>query len=225
VESGLQLGRTDSTCLWGIALFVTGHNVRRLLDCGTIYVDGTFRTAPHPYVQMITIHGLYRGVVIPLCFSLVSGKTVGQYRQILQHIAGRIRTVCHRRWRPVTVVCDFEIALITALQTELPRTRIRGCYFHYTQSLWRKVAALGLASRYRSNSSRGRRMRKVIQKVMALGFLPSLLVARAFQVVYHGYDGYFIGGRKLLCFRWAVSQFVSFFLSVIAAFNQLCIRQ
>jgi len=31
--------------------------------------------------------------------------------------------------------CDFEISLITAVETELPGAQIRCCYFHFTQSL------------------------------------------------------------------------------------------
>jgi transposase-like protein len=52
------------------------------------------------------------------------------------------------------IVCDFEIGLMTALETELPRSRICACYFHYTQALWRKVANLGLVAQYRGSTAR-----------------------------------------------------------------------
>jgi FLYWCH zinc finger domain len=74
---------------WGIAVFVTDRNVRFLGECDTIFVNGTFRIAPRPYHQLLTIHGLYRGTVVPLCFSLLSGKTVGHYRQVLAHEAAK----------------------------------------------------------------------------------------------------------------------------------------
>ena len=38
-------------------------------------------------------------------------------------------------WRPQYAITDFEIALITAFETEFPRSRIEGCYFHYSQSM------------------------------------------------------------------------------------------
>jgi hypothetical protein len=168
---------------WGVMIFMTTANTRLLSTCDTIFIDGTFRTAPHPYYQLVTIHALHRGVVIPTCFCLLSGKSIGHYRQLLSHISIRVRRVTRRRWNPQNVICDFELALITALQTELPGCRIRGCYFHFTQSLWRKVASLGLVTQYRRNSRHGRKIRKIIQKIMAIGYLPSLLTARAFQVV------------------------------------------
>jgi hypothetical protein len=167
---------------WGLAVFMTNKDCKLLLQCDTVFIDGTFRTAPHPYTQLLTVHGLFRGSVVPLCFSLVCGKTTAQYRQIFQHIIHRVRTVCHRRWAPATVICDFEIGLITALETELPSTRIRGCYFHYTQSLWRKVSSLGLVKHYRGNGRRSREIKKIVQKLMSIGYLPSLVIARAFQV-------------------------------------------
>jgi hypothetical protein len=174
---------------WGVVTFMTRENAKILIQCDTVFVDGTFRTAPHPYVQLITIHGLFRGVVVPLVFSLVSGKNTGQYRQILQHISNQVTALFNRQWRPVNIVCDFEVALITALETELPRSRIRACYFHFTQSLLRKAASLGLTNQYRGS----RRVRKIVQKMMAIGFLPSLLVSRAFQVY-----GYLLLNRAFL---------------------------
>jgi len=56
--------------------------------------------------------------------------------------------------------------------TELPNVEVCACYFHYCQSLWRKVADVGLASVYRDHSN----VRKLIRKVMAAAFLPLALV-------------------------------------------------
>lgn len=168
---------------WGLAVFMTNGNARLLSQCETVFLDGTFRTAPHPYKQLVTVHGLLRGTVFPFCFSLLSGKTVGLYRQLLIHVKQRVRQLCHRNWRPANAVCDFEMALVTAIETELPNTRVRGCYFHFTQSLWRRISILGLVTQYRDrNSTRGRRLRKIVQKLMSLGFLPPMIIARVFQV-------------------------------------------
>lgn len=53
-------------------------------QCEILYIDGTFKTAPQPFMQLVTISGLYRDCAIPLVFALVTGKTVGHYRGILQ---------------------------------------------------------------------------------------------------------------------------------------------
>ena len=37
---------------WGIAVFATDRSLRILSKCSTIFVDGTFRSAPKPYYQL-----------------------------------------------------------------------------------------------------------------------------------------------------------------------------
>jgi len=55
-----------------------------LSQCQVLYIDGTFKTSPTPYKQIVTVNGLYKEHVVPLVFALSSGKEVGHYRQILQ---------------------------------------------------------------------------------------------------------------------------------------------
>lgn len=64
------------------------------------------------------------------------------------------------------------MSIVIAVNTELPNAEVCACYFHYCQSLWRKVADVGLASVYRDHSN----VRKLIRKVMAAAFLPLALV-------------------------------------------------
>ncbi|KRX82926.1 hypothetical protein T06_6259 [Trichinella sp. T6] len=46
--------------------------------------------------------------------------------------------------QPQTVICDFETALIPALQGTFPGVNIQGCYFHFCQAVLRKVTNLGM---------------------------------------------------------------------------------
>jgi len=164
---------------WGIAVFATRANFRTLGRCETIYIDGTFKTCPEPYTQFVTIHGKYQGQVFTLCMCLLTGRTVGHYRQLLQHVKERIRNATGHRLRPTRVICDFENALMIALETELVNTQICGCYFHFCQSLWRKIQELGLARAY----IRRRRVRQLLRKIMALGHLPVAIVRQNFFVL------------------------------------------
>jgi hypothetical protein len=131
----------------GIFLFVTPENLEGLSRCTDVYMDGTFRTCPRRYSQFFTVHGKYRNRVILFVSCLVTGKNIGQYRQILQTLKLKIRQLTGHRWRPVRVICDFEQSLIT----DLLRVHLSGCYFHFTKVLWRNVQSLGLARPYRQN--------------------------------------------------------------------------
>lgn len=161
---------------WGISVFATRENYISLSRCDIIYIDGTFKTCPEPYSQFVTIHGKRLGRVFNFAMCLSTGKTIGQYRQLFQHVKDKIRQITGRRWRPAKVICDFEVALISALETELPHTTVCGCYFHFCQSLWRKIQELGLSRPYR----RSRRVQRLLRKVMALGYLPIALLRQNF---------------------------------------------
>ncbi|KAK1942776.1 hypothetical protein P3T76_005413 [Phytophthora citrophthora] len=45
---------------------------------------------------------------------------------------------------PVDVVCDFESALINAIQEHYPSTRLIGCLFHFKQACRRKMKEYAL---------------------------------------------------------------------------------
>ncbi|XP_064648761.1 uncharacterized protein LOC135500972 [Lineus longissimus] len=163
----------------GIALFAPDANLTALQQCREIYMDGTFRCCPRPYVQFFTIIGRYRGWIVPLVTVLMANRNIGCYRQVLTAVKRQVRLITHRRWQPQIVICDFEQALINAVETELPNADVRGCYFHFTQNLWRRVQELGLAVPYRRN----RRLRKCIRKVMSLGYLPMPIMQMNFNLL------------------------------------------
>lgn len=164
---------------WGIAVFSTKVMLKVLNEVTCLFIDGTFRTAPRPYVQMVTILADYHGFVTPLAFCLLDGKTVGHYRQILQAIKRCVSRVTGHQLQPKKVICDFEKGLMLAVETEFPLTRIRGCYFHFTQSLWRHIQELGLAGSYRQHEQ----LRRFVRRVMAIAFLPLLLVRQNFLIL------------------------------------------
>jgi hypothetical protein len=89
--------------------------------------------------------------VFTLVMCLMTGKTVVQYWQVIQHLKQRVRHVSGHRWRPDITICDFEQGLKLAIETELPNTMI-------------KIQELGLARQYRQ----GRRLRKTLRKIMTI---------------------------------------------------------
>ncbi|KRX52806.1 hypothetical protein T09_8939 [Trichinella sp. T9] len=49
---------------------------------------------------------------------------------------------------PAKFVCDFETALIPAIQGNFPNTQVQGCFFHFCQAVLRQVGRLGLRNDY-----------------------------------------------------------------------------
>lgn len=164
---------------WGIAVFTTDENLRVLRQCSTVFIDGTFRSCPAPYTQFVTLHGLYFGRALPLVMCLMEGRQVGQYRQLLQHVKRQVRQVTGHRFRPRRFVCDFERAILLTIQTEVPTATVCACYFHFCQSIWRHVQQLGLHRAYH----RRRAVKRLIRKIMAIGFVPLPLVRNSFRAL------------------------------------------
>lgn len=164
---------------WGILIFGTNRNIRLLLRADAIFADGTFRTCPHPYRQMYTIHVKILDHVFCAVTCLMVNSNIGSYRAILQILKDKVRNVTGERWAPNIVVLDFEQAAIVAFETEFPGIDVNGCYFHLNQSLWRGVQRLGLVHAYRNN----RQVERCVKKLMALGFLPLVLVRMNFNIL------------------------------------------
>ena len=69
---------------------------------------------------------------------------------------------------PATVTVDFEIGLMAAILDEFPATILHGCYFHFTQAIWRKVQFFGLVQQYKDNDE----VMTVCRQLMAQPFIP-----------------------------------------------------
>ena len=54
--------------------------------------------------------------------------------------------------------------MINTVQQIFPEARIRGCLFHYSQAVWRKVQNLGLTVRYRED----REINRLVRRASAL---------------------------------------------------------
>ena len=74
------------------------------------------------------------------------------------------RLLCDVRFSPDEIMTDFELALVQSLELEFPGARIHGCYFHFSQCLWRKVQRLGLVEEYKEDTA----IRRFIQKSAAI---------------------------------------------------------
>ena len=107
-----------------------------------------------------------------LATAFLSDKTIGSYRQVFQVVNDEIHNLTGNNWIPTNCIADFELAIITAFETEFPNCNIYGCFFHYCKSIWRHIKGLGLMRGYRQDN----RLKRCLKKIMSLGFLPLALL-------------------------------------------------
>lgn len=62
-----------------ILVFGTPKNFELLSTAKMWFMDGTFKVTPSLFYQVYTVHGMYRGAVIPLLYSLLPNKRKETY--------------------------------------------------------------------------------------------------------------------------------------------------
>lgn len=70
----------------------------------------------------------------------------------------------------MSILVDFERASKKAIEEAFPNAKIYGCYFHFSQCLFRKLQKLGLKTLYENNLV----FRKKIKFLKALAFIPEI---------------------------------------------------
>ncbi|KRX71640.1 hypothetical protein T06_133 [Trichinella sp. T6] len=76
------------------------------------------------YQQMFALHVLMRGKLLTVIYYLIVRKDLLTGFQL----------------DSTTFLCDFETALIPAIQGNFPNTQVQGCFFHFYQAVLRKEA-------------------------------------------------------------------------------------
>lgn len=157
-------------------IFCTDTQINSLVKGKTWYVDGTFKVVKEPFYQLLSIHCFIKSEEvmkqIPLCFVVMSGKRLKDYKAVFKAIL----EILPAEPNVSSFVVDFEAGIWKALRSVFNDPVIHGCAYHFTQALWRKVQELGLQTLYCKRDS----VYKVVKKVLALQFLPHEDIREAF---------------------------------------------
>ena len=105
--------------------------------------------------------------------------------------------------KPVKMMTDFKLAIINAYTAVFPGT-VSGCYFHFSQIIYRRVQGDGLQDQY--SDPLDRTVKWFTHMLVALAFIPEANVANSYaklhrvcpQVlhnVFYEFNKYFISGR------------------------------
>nr|CAI5821208.1 unnamed protein product [Callosobruchus analis] len=155
-------------------VFSTRRNISLLAQSAHWYADGTFKTVPHLFCHLFTVHGLKNNISIPLVYVLLPDKTKNTYTRLLQKLKEFMPGVS-----PITILTDFETALVQACVEEFPASKHRGCFFHFSQCILRKIQTEGLIKKYETEPEFALKMKFL----SALAFVPTTDVVEAFEIL------------------------------------------
>ncbi|KRX31788.1 hypothetical protein T05_6860, partial [Trichinella murrelli] len=167
-----------------ILIFATEDGVKLLAQSNCWCGDGTFKIVPSWYQQLFTLHVFLRGKLLPVVYCLTVRKDLPTYSRIFEVLHSKAEEL-GVQLEPAKFVCDFETALIPAIQGNFPNTQVQGCFFHFCQAVLRQVGRLGLRTDYMNNQE----VRKKVKMLMALAFLPVHLAPAGFEIINVGTSG------------------------------------
>ena len=161
-----------------IHVLATDTNVTFLAEADELYMDGTFKVSPRLFYQVFMVHAFKHGKQFPFAYCLLPNKTKETYVKCLSILSKGMDDL-HLRATFERVTTDFEIAMIQAIQEVFPSASTKGCFFHYSQAVWRKVQNLGLQEEYRSNLD----LSRFVSKILALSLCPVRFVRVAWSAI------------------------------------------
>jgi len=113
----------------------------------TWFGDGTFRTAPLLFTQVYVILAEQFGGVHPIIFALLSDKQSKTYEKLFDMLL-KLKPGLY----PVSILLDFELAVINSVHKYFKNAQIFGCFFHLTKNFRKKMGELHLLSKYAKDS-------------------------------------------------------------------------
>jgi hypothetical protein len=164
-------------------MFATKENLDTLHTFKNWMADVAFRADPKLFSQLYTIYGYKNRTTIPLIYVFMTNGTTNSYNEILQMLKHN-----NPNFNPYSIIIDFE----TAFNDKFPQTKIKGCYFHFQQCLWRKVQENGLQALYSENVEFSLQVRHLA----ALAFVPTNKVINYFEKLVD--SNYFVNNKNNL---------------------------
>lgn len=169
---------TGNNNLNRVLLFKFVLGIKTLSRSSQIFADGTFDTVPKIFFQLYTIHADIFGYTFPCIYVLTLSKKKEVYEKIFDHLIDACDQ-SNNVLSPEIVMVDFEMAAMKAIKKKFPGTIVKGCLFHFNQSLWRRIQDYGLSGLYRDSSNT--EFQQVVLSYMALPFIPEEDVFETFK--------------------------------------------
>lgn len=150
--------------------FFRGYN-------GPLYADGTFYVTPQPFDSILIVHLEYENHTFPMFYFLLPKRTKAMYTAVFSRVAETIAPFAASISHCMT---DFETALMKSCESVF-QVPVKGCWFHYSQAVFKKVQKLGLLHRFRNIEGNASDFKKLIHCYMALPLLPADAIEEAMR--------------------------------------------
>ena len=128
--------------------------------------DGTFHSAAKYFYQLYLIQAWLMRRMFPAVFVLMNRRREKDYDIVCKAIR-KAATLHKLHLKPDTIMTDFEIAAIKSLGYNF-NAKMKGCLFHFGQSISTKFKKLGFQTLYQLNKG----VKLFFRKVFIMALLP-----------------------------------------------------
>ncbi len=146
---------------------------RALKNTPSIQVDGTFRSAPKTFYQVV--HFFLESNDVVFCFASVW--LTGKSEELYNYAFHALKALLPRDCKPTLLMSDYEKGLQNALQGMFPDAHLSGCVFHFCQSVYKNLMKIGLCKTYKAN----RKFQSWVHMIFCLPLLPIDKIAEAWM--------------------------------------------
>jgi len=124
---------------------------KQLLQTSNLWLaDGTFLTAPSPFIQVYMICGQsIANRILPAAYCLLPNKETRTYDRMWETLKFAL---CEEgKVAPDILKLDYEMASANAFRNAFPTSRVSGCLFHLKRNLWDTVGKKHAICLYNTN--------------------------------------------------------------------------
>ena len=165
-------GEEDSRVL----VFGRRRTIRDMSRSQVWLMDGTFKSRPLITAQLYVIHYMQDGHVLPGVYTLMASRSEAAYGSLFEAIQEQLPAA--RSTGPAHFSTDFELAAAVAFKNIFTNSTEAFCFFHFSQSLWRKMQECGAAADYLREDNE--ELRAQFHAIPALPFVPTANVPAAY---------------------------------------------
>ncbi|CAK5024843.1 unnamed protein product [Meloidogyne enterolobii] len=163
------------------AVFVFAHPymLQQLAGQTTWTIGSSFKLAPAPFKHCFVIGTIVRSQLIVAAHALLTENSEQFYIEALNAVVAAIRPAKPRR-----VITDFENSVVEAAQNVFTEAHVTGCYFRFSQELFRKWTEFNLGDIYGNEDSQaGNIARMTFRRIICLALIPMAYVNQAFYKI------------------------------------------
>lgn len=140
-----------------------------------VFLDGTFRSCPTPFCELYVILGDIGSTdvqtnIVPLMYALLTKRNKENYKKLFQIIKSKVP-----HFNPTKFTLDFEQAAMAAIRDIFPTAQIKGCYFHFSQAVWKKGKEFNL--------TKCQETRKTVAHSALLPLIPKYKISDAWEYI------------------------------------------